>query len=291
MNPSLPNPPARPDGDRLWELLADRALVGLDADDQAELAGLLPSGDESFGREFDLAAGAGALAMLSADERSAALPASLRRKLLADVDSYPASYPAVRSPEPTPVATPEPQSAPAPRSAASGDGPATLRLLVTWSGWAAAAAALAFAFLRPAPTAPVTPVEPAKPGLVEVVDKSGDALRMPWKDPGGGPVAGEVVWSDRLQQGYMRFRGLAANDPAREQYQLWIFDKQRKPEHPVDGGVFDVSAPADPGGDVVVPISAKLPVKSALGFAVTVEPPGGVVVSERKRIAALALPG
>jgi hypothetical protein len=291
MNPSPPTHTARPDGDRLWELLADRALVGLDADEQAELAGLLPSGDDMIGREFDLAAGAGALAMLSADERNAALPASLRQKLLADVDSYPAVRSPEPKPEPKPVATPEPKSAPAPRQAASDDGPATVRLLVTWGGWAAAAAALAFAFLRPGPTAPVAPVEPPKPGLVETVDTSGDALRIAWKDPGGGPVAGEVVWSDRLQQGYMRFRGLAANDPAREQYQLWIFDKQRKPEHPVDGGVFDVSAPADPGGDVVVPIAAKLPVKSALGFAVTVEAPGGVVVSERKRIAALALPG
>ena len=53
----------------------------------------------------------------------------------------------------------------------------------------------------------------------------------------------------------------------------------------VDGGVFDVPA----CGSVVLPIKAKLEVKQPTLFAVTVEKPGGVVVSDR-RIAILAKP-
>jgi anti-sigma-K factor RskA len=52
----------------------------------------------------------------------------------------------------------------------------------------------------------------------------------------------------------------------------------------VDGGVFDVSS----DGEVIVPINARLRVSRATLFAVTVEKPGGVVVSSRERIAALA---
>ena len=78
--------------------------------------------------------------------------------------------------------------------------------------------------------------------------------------------------------------GLAANDPTELQYQLWIFDAERDERYPVDGGVFDI---APEGGTAVIPIRATLPVETAALFAVTVEPPGGVVVSDR-RIALLA---
>ena len=83
----------------------------------------------------------------------------------------------------------------------------------------------------------------------------------------------------------MRFRGLAANDPAVEQYQLWIFDAERDEARPVDGGVFDVPST---DSDTIVPIDAKLPVSRATLFAVTIEQPGGVVVSSRERLPLLA---
>ncbi len=44
-------------------------------------------------------------------------------------------------------------------------------------------------------------------------------------------------------------------------------------------------------GEVVVEIDAKLPVAEAALFAITVEAPGGVVVSSRERIALLAQAG
>ena len=125
---------------------------------------------------------------------------------------------------------------------------------------------------------------------VQAIAAEPDALRLPWQatsDPTAANAAGEVVWSGTRQTGFMRIRGLASNDPARLQYQLWVFDAQRDDRYPVDGGVFDVPAGRQ---EVVVPIDVKLPVDDAVLFAVTVEKPGGVVVSSRERIALLAQP-
>jgi anti-sigma-K factor RskA len=109
-----------------------------------------------------------------------------------------------------------------------------------------------------------------------------DVKTLSWsatKDPDAQGASGDVVWSESRQEGFMRIRGLAANDPARAQYQLWIFDGRRDDAHPVDGGVFDVR-----DGEVVVPIHAAIRVFEPKLFAVTVERPGGVVVSKRERI-------
>ena len=114
-------------------------------------------------------------------------------------------------------------------------------------------------------------------------DPSVDA-RKAVRDASGG--LGDVVWSAARQQGFMRFRGLAANDPSKAQYQLWIFDAERPEAYPVDGGVFDV--PESAGGDVVVRIEPRLPISQATAFAITVEQPGGVVVSSRERLPLLA---
>jgi len=83
----------------------------------------------------------------------------------------------------------------------------------------------------------------------------------------------------------MRLVGLRHNEPNAEQYQLWIFDARRDERYPVDGGVFNVSGAK--GGDVI-PIKAKLSIGVPLLFAITIEHPGGVVVSDRARVAALA---
>jgi anti-sigma-K factor RskA len=116
-----------------------------------------------------------------------------------------------------------------------------------------------------------------------------DVTRLDWKqtpDPAGSHAAGDVVWSPSAQRGYMRFVGLTPNDATKTQYQLWIFDKDRDAAFPVDGGVFDVSS----SGEVIVPITAKLRVDQPTLFAVTVEKPGGVVVSKRERIVVTAAP-
>lgn len=172
--------------------------------------------------------------------------------------------------------------------------------MINWLGWAVAAAACVALALNiwtaqrqdnvakgPGPT----PAETARPGPAELreqlIGTAKDLARAGWAAGNVKEitaVTGDVVWSDEKQEGYMRFRGLPANDPGREAYQLWIFDETQSEETPIDGGVFDISDE----GEVVVPIDAKLKASKPALFAVTIEKPGGVVVSDRKRIAALA---
>jgi len=94
---------------------------------------------------------------------------------------------------------------------------------------------------------------------------------------------GEVVWSNQQQKGFMTIRGLPKNDPKKEQYQLWIIDPSRD-EKPIDGGVFDITSDIES----IVPINAKLAVGQPTVFAITVEKPGGVVVSDQKRLPLIA---
>jgi anti-sigma-K factor RskA len=160
------------------------------------------------------------------------------------------------------------------------------------TGWLAAAAALAFALLKPgAPGEPVS-VPPTGTELrAQLLREDPVALRLPWSATGDAAATGargEVIWSAERQQGVMHIEGLAANDPGQLQYQLWIFDKDRDERYPVDGGVFDIPAGAT---SVDVPIRATLPIDEPVLFAVTVEKPGGVMVSSRERIVLAAQPG
>src|SRR5690606_25455163 len=109
---------------------------------------------------------------------------------------------------------------------------------------------------------------------------------QPTQDPAATALRGAAVWDPASQQGYLRLRGLAANDVRQSQYQLWIFDATRDAAYPVDGGVFDI--PLQGADEVIVPILAKLPVHEAAMFAVTIERPGGAVVSSRERLVLLA---
>jgi hypothetical protein len=97
-------------------------------------------------------------------------------------------------------------------------------------------------------------------------------------------ISGDVVWSDAKQAGYMRISGLPVNDKTKQTYQLWIFDETQSEKTPIDGGVFDVSET----GEVIIPIDAKLNAKNPKAFAITIEKPGGVVVSTREKVAGLA---
>ena len=169
-----------------------------------------------------------------------------------------------------------------------------------WLGWAVAAAAcIALAaniFVTPPPQPEIAQSRPA-PEPTKVLSPAESREQMLRTAPNMvkaewalgnvkeiGAISGDVVWSDEMQAGYMRFRGLPPNDPGKETYQLWIFDKTQDKATPIDGGTFNV--PAD--GEVVVPINAKLRAQGPEMFAVTLEKPGGVVVSKREKIAALA---
>jgi anti-sigma-K factor RskA len=108
------------------------------------------------------------------------------------------------------------------------------------------------------------------------------------KEPAAAGMTADVVWDPATQRGYLHVVGLAHNDPKLRQYQMWIFDGQRDQRYPVDGGVFDMP---ENGSEVVVPIRAALLVHDAKAFAVTIEKPGGVVVSARDHVVGLGKAG
>lgn len=128
------------------------------------------------------------------------------------------------------------------------------------------------------------PIDP-----VRFVASHPNAVHWPWsatRDPRVvGTVRGEAYFDPESDEGLLEIEGLAPNDPRIEQYQLWIFDAERDERFPVDGGVFDIAE----AGRALVPIRARLGVTRPVMFAVTVEKPGGAVVSER-RIALVARP-
>lgn len=157
--------------------------------------------------------------------------------------------------------------------------------------WLAAAACTAlgagvtFALLRPRDGSLDTAnVDPAS-----FLRAHPSAVHWPWTGTEDnrvvGRVAGEAYFDPTTNEGLLIIEGLAPNDPTIEQYQLWIFDAARDERYPVDGGIFNVA----PGAPTRVPVIAKLPVSSPKLFAVTVEKPGGAVVSER-RVALIAKP-
>lgn len=244
--------------ERLEELLAQRATEGLAETEAAELARLLERFPGVDADAYDRAAAAVHLAELGQTEQ---LPAHLRQRLLA---AAPAARPAAV------VAPLRPRAAnPLP--------------------WFAVAAALVIAIAGWWPRMAGTPA--LAPSAERAALVAAGARPIDWTataDPAAAGARGDVVWDPATQTGFMRFVGLAANEPTQLQYQLWIFDRQRDERYPVDGGVFDIPAGA---GEVIVPIRARVPVGEATLFAVTVEPPGGVVVSTRERIALTAQTG
>ncbi|MCH9686230.1 MAG: anti-sigma factor [Deltaproteobacteria bacterium] len=261
--------------------LVERATEGLDEAGAEELATAFARDPSLDHDEFDRAAAALALAMLGDDEP---MPDALREQLHQQVPPK-VEVAAAVAPQP-----------PASRAA--------------WLGWAIAVAAVLVLIVvelrrppavvaparpvivrtEPAPTPP--PTKRAAPSPADarqrLLRRDPEALVVAWADgttPQISGISGDVVWSNQEQAGFMRLRNLPPNDPRKDVYQLWIFDAERDERFPVDGGVFSI----EPGTrEAVVPIAARLAVSRATLFAVTVEAPGGVVVSDRSRIAALA---
>lgn len=237
--------------ERIDELLAQRATEGLSAAEVVELDQLLRHYPSFDSESLERAAAAVAVARL---DRVEPLPPGLRRRI--EADAMAALPPPLR-----------------PRA-----GKAVVPRASVWP-WLAAAAALVLAAIGWWPGSGGLPASAQRAALV-----AKGAATVPWsatQDPAASGAGGDVVWDGATQTGVMRFVALAANEPTRFQYQLWIFDAARDERYPVDGGVFDIPAG---GGEVLVPIHAKLPVSNAVLFAITVEAPGGVVVSSRERI-------
>jgi hypothetical protein len=283
---------------RAQELLYDRATVGLDESQAAELAALGAEDDISF----ELAAASVDLATVEQVE----MPAGVADKILMAVGIPPASASLSQVPAtlagvapPRPLPHPQPQASETPVIPIT-SAPRRSRAPMIFA-FAAAAACLALAIgavlwargKKPEVVVKEVIKVPVQPGPAEarqqLLDEVKDVTTLAWsatKDPAGTAASGDVVWSATKQKGFMRFKGLAPNDPTKTQYQLWIFDKNRDEKFPVDGGVFDVGS----NGEVIVAISPKLQVTDPTLFAVTVELPGGVVVSKRERIVVTAAP-
>ena len=160
-----------------------------------------------------------------------------------------------------------------------------------WLGWTVAAAASVVATLgwMRQPASPLSAPVPVADQRRSLINEQG-TLVLEWSsgpDPAGKSIKGDIVWNNSLQKGFLRLQGAVANDPSREQYQLWIFDDKRE-QFPVDGGVFNFAAPDPVTGEILIPIDAKLKVFDPSLFAVTIEQADGVVVTKKDRIVAVA---
>lgn len=301
---------------RAQELLIQRATEGLSDAEAAELAALGADDDLSFDlaaaaidiatiRYEELPAGVADKVLVSAGVRPSGmtipttLPGVLPQRLTPPTTAPPGSLSAIlgAAPEPSPPASHEP---PIVSLAERRERRSRAPMVIAYVAAAAGIAAAIGAFLWARDQEPrvverevkVYETVASKPPAVarrELLAVSKDVVTLAWTATGDAAAkgaSGDVVWSPSKQEGYMRFTGLATNDPKVTQYQLWIFDKDRDDKYPVDGGVFDVG----PDGEVVVRISPKLHVHQPVLFAVTVEAPGGVVVSKRERIVVTAAP-
>ncbi len=249
-----------PDLERIDALMVESLIDGLDDVAQRELDTMLADAPvvERDGMKKVVAMIDQAWA---SDESAGELPASLRQQLSDDATRFFDAQPAARSIDADPHAS---------------FGPIVTRF--ARAGWYAAAASIVIAILGWWQVlAPRDGAERLTAQTMASFSRDhADSVSGDWTSsiPKYAKVEGELVWSDAEQTGYMRFVGLAANDPDREQYQLWIVDPDRD-KHPIDGGVFDVPT----SGEVIVPIDAKLIAKAPKVFAITKEQSGGVVVS------------
>ncbi|MEO8445318.1 MAG: anti-sigma factor [Gammaproteobacteria bacterium] len=258
---------------RLDELLADEAAAALDTSDAPEIRQLLARHAGVDRNSLIQVAALAQVAFLRRDPRSlrtaaGTMPPGLRERLASQGKAV-----AVSNRGPAIVRS----TAPA-RATVPGRSRGAFGILGGTLGWALAAGlAVALVLVRNEAlvTAPAT--ERAATTRADLLAGAPDVVTLPWAAPsaaGYEGVTGDVVWSPSRQQGYLRLANMPVNDPARLQYQLWIVDPSRD-THPVDGGVFNVSAT----GEVVIPIHARLPIRSPRAFAITAEQPGGVVVS------------
>ncbi len=260
--------------DELLDLLAERALGSLSATDEARLAELLEAAGLKESDDMDLAVAA-AMNAFAAEESPGAdeAPAELRDKLLADADQFFGG-------EQKSATVTDIESARSKRESETPAAQAPSNAFSGRIGWAVAAmlAVVVMFILRPGDDVPVDVFDPVT-ARAALIAEAPDTTVIEWAKPdipAYNSVSGDVAWNDERQEGYLRLVGMPMNDPNISQYQLWIVDPDRD-ANPVDGGVFDVP---EGGGEIVIPIDAKLIVSNPDAFAITREQPGGVVVSD-----------
>ncbi|MHC4217596.1 MAG: anti-sigma factor domain-containing protein [Planctomycetota bacterium] len=249
--------------ERVNDLLADRATQRLSAAESAELISQLASSPEVDEHAFDRAAAAVDLSSVASAYEP--LPPSVRARVDQRAIEWLAQRKGLRMAD-TGSTGPDVESSgptPAPRKP---------RGAISWMPWLAAAACFALAVTSWWPSRGDAPLSAQR----EVLLSQPGTRTIAWAGNDLG-VTGDVVWNGAQQNGFLRISGLAVNDPAAIQYQLWIFDDVRRAysdDVAVDGGVFDIDRAT---GDVIIPIRSKLHVSQPFLFAVTTEPPGGVI--------------
>lgn len=262
---------------RIAELLAGEAAGSIDREERAELDSARSRDDTSARDEMLAVAALVQLSFLRKDSPAhVQLPDALRHRLRHQADAWNAGR-QVRSP--SPIAS----------SLTRGRQTDTRSVSERWSslwqipsaaGWYVAAALVVIVSVtRLLPDAGLGPADANfREERAALVNQAADLVTVPWNqsaEAGYENARGDVVWSDARQEGYLRITGLPVNDSARAQYQLWVVDASRD-VHPVDGGVFDIAS----DGELIIPVQAKLALKRPSAFAVTLEKPGGVVVSD-----------
>lgn len=246
---------------RLESLLAVEAVQGLSPAEADELDALLDAFPDEDPDGFEHAAAAIHLALSVPEE----MPSRLVERLHLAAVAF----------------TPAPA---APRAAHS------RRAWLAWAGWAVAASlAIALVYTN-WPKKPVAPDTAQKPGETKQPDakppepkreltlaerraelQKDKAAKAATFEEAKADVVASVVWSGVRQEGFIEVRGLPPNDPAREQYQLWIMDAGHKQPVPVDRGVFDVK----PDGTTTFAVRSPIRVSDAQAFAISKEKPGG----------------
>ena len=272
--------------EELFDLLADRATFGLDEAEAQRLDALLH--EYPWVREdcIDEAAAAVAVGFAEVDDAEQDVPEDVMARISRGVHAT-IGTDATEAQEPAPIA--------------GRIEPPTPGGNLGWLGWIAAAAAIGVAVIIYNPVKTIVPTGPTSESeLVAWIDEHPDAIKWDWA-PGlvepDEDATGIVTFDPASQEGYMLIKGLEPNDPRFQQYQLWIWDKDREPDpenpspladnvHPVDGGVFDVNDE----GEAVIPIKATLVVDQPYLFAVTVERPGGVAKSAKGQVPIIAGP-
>ncbi len=255
---------------RMADLLADRSLGELEPSDSDELNQLLAEAESGDHEAFDRIAASLELGLI--EHSMEPLPEELRQKALTTAmrEMVSQRQPLVEKTSPPKIVV---------KSTSQTAGHWFLRLAPTL----AAAAILLVAFsMYP------REIQSTISSRQALLDTAKDVVVIPWiamADPAATGASGDVAWSNSRQVGFMRFNGLPKNNPTQEQYQLWIFDPSQDARYPVDGGVFNIDKAT---GEAIIPISARLHLSGPTLFAITIEKPGGVVVSDRKRLPLLA---
>ncbi len=278
--------------DCVAELLAGEAAGDICYEEYTELQRLLGDAQVTDRDQMMRVAGLVQLVLLRRDRPAqVALPDPLREKLVRQAHAWQSGR---RTSSKAVIADLETaRQRPEKKRQVAVPGPATAQRNSSRSalGWyLAAALAVAFVVFRPQPDPDVAPVAASLQARRDaLVSRAPDLLQVPWSasaQPGYEQARGDVVWSSARQEGYLRVSGLPVNDAGRDQYQLWVVDASRD-IHSVDGGVFDITRE----GELIIAIDTSLPVSQPSAFAVTLEKPGGVVVSDGPMLLVAAVGG